>query len=66
MKMKKFFALMLAVVMCLGLLAGCGQEAGDDATDAPATDAPATDAPATDAPEGGDEGDTSGETPPDR
>ena len=57
MKMKKFFALMLAVVMCLGLLAGCGQEAGDDATDAPATDAPATDAP-----EGGDEGDTSGET----
>ena len=62
MKMKKFFALMLAVVMSLGLLAGCGQEAGDNATDAPATDAP-SDTPATDAPDGGDEGDTNGEAP---
>ncbi len=61
MKMKKFFALMLAVVMCLGLLAGCGQEAGDEATDAPTSDTP-SDSPATDAPEGGDEGDTNGET----
>lgn len=60
MKMKKFFALMLAVVMSLGLLAGCGQEAGDEATDAPTSDTP-SDSPATDAPEGGDEGDTNGE-----
>jgi branched-chain amino acid transport system substrate-binding protein len=56
MKMKKFFALMMAMVMCLGLLAGCGEDAGDEATDAPTSDAPAADAP-----EGGDEGDTSGE-----
>ncbi|MGI6027611.1 MAG: ABC transporter substrate-binding protein [Candidatus Scatomorpha sp.] len=54
--MKKFFALMMAMVMCLGLLAGCGEDAGDEATDAPTSDAPAADAP-----EGGDEGDTSGE-----
>ncbi|MEI3101213.1 MAG: ABC transporter substrate-binding protein [Oscillospiraceae bacterium] len=33
MKMKKFFALVMAMVMCLGLLAGCGQDY--EATDAP-------------------------------
>ncbi len=47
--MKKVLSLSLALVLVLGLLAGCG--GGDTpATDAPATDAPATDAPATDAP----------------
>lgn len=45
MKMKKFFALMMAMVMCLGLLAGCGQDAGDEATDAPTSEAPASEAP---------------------
>lgn len=40
MKMKKFFVLMMAMVMCLGLLAGCGQDAGDEATDAPTSEAP--------------------------
>ena len=44
--MKKFIALLLALVMALGLIA-CGQA---PAADAPAADAPATDAPAADAP----------------
>ncbi len=58
MKMKKYLALLLALVMVFAL-AACGGEgdapatdapATDAATDAPASDAPATDAPATDAP----------------
>ena len=44
--MKKFIALLLALVMALGLIA-CGQA---PATDAPAANAPAADAPAADAP----------------
>lgn len=53
-KMKKFFALMMAMVMCLGLLAGCGEEAAPSDSEAPASDAPASDAPASEAPEGSD------------
>ena len=45
--MKKAIALILALLTCFSLLAGCGST---PTTDAPATDAPATDAPATDAP----------------
>ena len=50
--MKKFLALILALVMVF-CLAACG---GTDSTpsDAPTSDAPASDAPASDAPEGGD------------
>ena len=44
-KMKKFFALMMAMVMCLGLLAGCGEEAAPSDSEAPASDAPASEAP---------------------
>ncbi len=51
MNMKKLLALVLACVMLVGLLAGCG---GDTTTDNPATDAPATDTPATDAATGDD------------
>ena len=41
MKMKKFLALMMAMVMCLGLLAGCGESSdGSDETEAPASEAP--------------------------
>ena len=53
-KMKKFFALMMAMVMCLGLLAGCGEEAAPSDSEAPASDAPASDTPASEAPEGSD------------
>lgn len=53
-KMKKFFALMMAMVMCLGLLAGCGEEAAPSDSEAPAPDTPASDAPASEAPEGSD------------
>ena len=42
--MKKLFALTLAVLMVLGLFAGCGS------TDAPAAEAPKADAPAAEAP----------------
>ena len=50
--MKKFLALILALVMVF-CLAACG---GTDSTpsDAPTSDAPTSDAPASDAPEGGD------------
>ena len=44
-KMKKFFALMMAMVMCLGLLAGCGEEAAPSDSEAPASDTPASEAP---------------------
>ena len=44
-KMKKLFALMMAMVMCLGLLAGCGEEAAPSDSEAPASDAPASEAP---------------------
>ena len=53
-KMKKFFALMMAMVMCLGLLAGCGEEAAPSDSEAPASDTPASDTPASEAPEGSD------------
>ena len=43
--MKKFICLVLVLAMCSFLLAGCGQDAGDAATDAPSTDAVTTDAP---------------------
>ena len=38
--MKKIFALLLAAVMTLGLLAGCGTAAETPDTEAPATEAP--------------------------
>lgn len=44
--MKKIFALLLAVVMTLGLLAGCGPAAETPDTEAPATEAPAAEEPA--------------------
>ena len=44
--MKKIFALLLAVVMTLGLLAGCGTAAETPDTEAPATEAPAAEEPA--------------------
>lgn len=53
-KMKKFFALMMAMVMCLGLLAGCGEEAAPSDSEVPASDTPASDTPASEAPEGSD------------
>lgn len=43
---KKLFALCLALVMILGLLAGCGGNPSDASTDAPATEAPAEAPPA--------------------
>ena len=47
---KKLLALLLAVVMCVGVFAGCGQQAAPAATQAPAaTEAPAEPKP-TDAP----------------
>ena len=48
---KKLLALLLAVVMCVGVFAGCGQQAAPAATQAPAaTEAPAEEAPAEEAP----------------
>ena len=47
--MKKILAIALALVMVLGLFAGCGNTEAP-ATDAPAADVPAADAPAADAP----------------
>ena len=47
--MKKTLSIALALVLCLGLLAACG-EANTDPTDAPASDAPASEAPASEAP----------------
>mgnify|MGYP002555061087 CR=1 FL=1 len=44
--MKKIFALLLAVVMTLGLLAGCGTAAETPDTEAPATEAPVAEEPA--------------------
>ena len=44
--MKKIFALLLAAVMTLGLLAGCGTAAETPDTEAPATEAPAAEEPA--------------------
>ena len=44
--MKKIFALLLAVVMTLGLLAGCGTAAETPDTKGPATEAPAAEEPA--------------------
>ena len=55
--MKKFLALILALVMvfCLAACGGTDSTPSDAPTsDAPASDAPASDAPASDAPEGGD------------
>ena len=49
--MKRILSLALAAVLCLGLLAGCGQ-AEPAATEAPAADAAATEAAATEATEG--------------
>ena len=48
--MKKIFALLLAVVMTLGLLAGCGTAAETPDTEAPATEAPAAEEPAAEEP----------------
>ena len=47
--MKKFLALLMAVLMVASLFAGCGSTSAP-ATEAPATEAPATEAPATEAP----------------
>ena len=50
--MKNFLSLLLALVMCLGLFAGCASEPATT-PDAPAADTPATEEPAeepTDAP----------------
>ena len=47
--MKKFLAILLAVLMVASLFAGCGSSSAP-ATEAPATEAPATEAPATEAP----------------
>ena len=55
--MKKFLALILALVMvfCLAACGGTDSTPSDAPTsDAPTSDAPASDAPASDAPEGGD------------
>ena len=49
--MKKFIALMLAMLMVMAMFAGC-DSADAPAADAPAADAPAADAPAADAPAG--------------
>lgn len=46
--MKKLIALLLALVMCLSVLAGCGSKAETPATEAPKAETPA-DAPATEA-----------------
>lgn len=48
--MKKSSAILLAAVLLLALLAGCGGTPTTPATEAPATQAPATQAPATQAP----------------
>ncbi|MBQ4563411.1 MAG: extracellular solute-binding protein [Lachnospiraceae bacterium] len=54
MKHRKSIALLLAMVMILGLLAGCGGKGGDTTTEAPkaenTTEAPGTEAPGTEAP----------------
>ena len=47
--MKKFFALLLALAMVMGLVA-CGGSSAPAATEAPAAEAPATEAPAAEAP----------------
>ena len=47
--MKKIIAMLLAAVMVLGMLAGCGSQEAP-ATQAPATEAPKAEAPATQAP----------------
>ena len=48
--MKKILALALCAVLCLGLLAGCGEEPAPETT-APETETPETTAPETEAPE---------------
>lgn len=47
-KVKKIVALLLALTLAMGMMAGCGKKE-TSATPAPATDAPATEAPAPDA-----------------
>ena len=47
--MKKFIAMMLALVMALSLVA-CGGSSAPAATEAPKADAPAAEAPAVEAP----------------
>ena len=63
--MKKYIALVLALLLALSLFAGCNNgstPSGGDATAAPATQAPATKAPATQAPDNG--GESSGDGTP--
>lgn len=43
---KKIIALIMAVLLCLGLFAGCGSQEEAPATEAPKADAPAAEAPA--------------------
>ncbi len=57
--MKKYIALVLALLLALSLFAGCNNgstPSGGDATAAPVTQAPATKAPATQAPADGNQG----------
>ena len=65
--MKKTLTIILALVLALGVLAGCGSSASTpSASEAPATEAPvvteapATEAPVTDAPTSPDTGDGAG------
>ena len=66
--MKKYIALVLALLLALSLFAGCNNgsaPSGGDATAAPATQAPATKAPATQAPAATDApSENQGEEPP--